>query len=439
MKKNKLKQEIFAKIKRYYELYHQPKSFIPGKSRVHYSGRVYDSKEMLAMTDSILDFWLTLGKEADDFQRDFTKSLGTRNALLVNSGSSANLLALASLKSQTIKNRLKDQDEIITTALSFPSTVAAIVQNNLVPVFVDVELDTYNIDISKLKQAISKKTRAIFITHTMGNPCRMDRLVRFAKENKLFLIEDACDALGAKFAGKNLGTFGDIATFSFYPAHHITMGEGGALATENLSIYRAALSLRDWGRACYCRYNQKNPFGACNKRFSLRFPGLPLGYDHKYIYTHIGYNLKPLDIQAAMGKQQLKKLPGFLKQRRQNFQILFRTLEKYGQYLYLPKKYKQSEPAWFCFPITVKKHNVINRNSFVQYLEGNKIETRMIFAGNILRQPAFRRIKRRVAGNLRNTDYIMDNAFFVGIYPGLKKEHLNYIIGKIEDYFVKNL
>ncbi|MDD2688633.1 MAG: lipopolysaccharide biosynthesis protein RfbH [Candidatus Omnitrophica bacterium] len=434
-KGNSLKKEIFKKIKRYYELYHKKKEFIPGKSKVHYAGRVYDSREMAAMVNAVLDFWLTLGKENADFERDFAKYLGVRNILLVNSGSSANLLAVASLKSDMLKNRLKAGDEVITCALNFPSTVSAIVQNNLIPVFVDVELDTYNIDVSQLKRALSKKTRAIFITHTMGNPCNMEKIASFTKEHKLFLIEDVCDALGGKFSGRKLGSFGDISTYSFYPAHHITMGEGGALATNNLSIYRAALSLRDWGRACFCRYNEKKTLGACNNRFGLKFKNLPFGYDHKYIYTHIGYNLKPLDIQAAMGKEQLKKLPRFLRQRAQNFNFLLKALRDYESYLFFPDKYKNAEPAWFCFPIMVKKNSFIKRNDFQQYLERNNIETRMIFAGNILRQPAFHNIRCKVIGNLKNTDYIMNNAFFIGVYPGLGREHLNYIVKKVKDYF----
>jgi len=434
-KGNSLKKEIFKKIKRYYELYHKKKEFIPGKSKVHYAGRVYDSREMAAAVRAVLDFWLTLGKENADFEQDFAKYLGARNILLVNSGSSANLLAVASLKSDMLKNKINSGDEVITTALSFPSTVSAIIQNNLTPVFVDVELGTYNIDASQLKRALSRKTRAVFITHTMGNPCNMDEIAKFTKKHKLFLIEDVCDALGGKFAGRRLGGFGDISTYSFYPAHHITMGEGGALATNNLSIYRAALSLRDWGRACFCRYNEKNPLGACNNRFGFQFKGLPFGYDHKYIYTHIGYNLKPLDIQAAMGKEQLRKLPGFLRQRAQNFNFLLKALRDYESYLFFPDKYKNAEPAWFCFPIMVKKNNFIKRNDFQQYLERNNIETRMIFSGNILRQPAFRNIKCRVIGNLKNTDYIMNNAFFIGVYPGLGREHLNYIVKKVKDYF----
>lgn len=434
-KNNSLKKEIFKKVKKYYEIYHKKKEFIPGKSKVHYAGRVYDSREMTAAVRAVLDFWLTLGKENAGLEQDFARYLGVRNILLVNSGSSANLLAVASLKSDTLKGKIKSGDEVITTALNFPSTVSAIVQNNLTPVFVDVELDTYNIDVLQLKRALSNKTKAIFITHTMGNPCNMDKIVSFAKENRLFLVEDVCDALGAKFAGRRLGGFGDISTYSFYPAHHITMGEGGALATNNLSIYRAALSLRDWGRACFCRYNEENPLGACNNRFGFKFSDLPFGYDHKYIYTHIGYNLKPLDIQAAMGKEQLKKLPHFLRQRTKNFNFLLKALEDYKPYLLFPRKYKEAEPAWFCFPIIVKKSRIIKRSDFQQYLERNNIETRMIFAGNILRQPAFRNIKCRVIGNLKNTDYIMNNAFFIGVYPGLKAEHLNYIIKKIKDYF----
>lgn len=435
MKKNKLRKEIFKRIESYYRLYHKSERFIPGKSKIHYAGRVYDSKEMVAMTRAILDFWLTLGKEADKFELDFAKYLGVKNILLVNSGSSANLLAIASLKSKMVKNRLKDGDEVITPALTFPSSVAPIVQNNLVPVFVDAELETYNIDVSQLQRSLSSKTKAIFITHTMGNPCQMDAVTKFAKKNGLFLIEDVCDALGGKFASRKLGTFGDISTYSFYPAHHITLGEGGALATNNLSIYRAALSLRDWGRACFCRYNEQNPNGACNNRFDFKYAGLPEDYDHKYIYTHIGYNLKPLDIQAAMGQEQLKKLPHFLKRRHKNFDLLFKTFKAYERYLHLPGRYKKAQPAWFCFPLTIKKNKKIKRSDFVRYLEENKIETRMIFAGNILRQPAFHKIKCRVISNLKNTDYIMANSFFIGIYPGLSKKQLDYIVEKVHSYF----
>ncbi len=437
MNKNKLKAEIFKKIEDYYQAFHAKKGFIPGKTKIHYAGRVYDSREMIAMTGAILDFWLTLGKEADKFQAKFSGYLGVKNVILTNSGSSANLLAISSLKSDTLKNRLKDGDEIITTALAFPSTVAPIIQNTLVPVFVDVEPGTYNIDTFQLRRALSKKTRAVFITHTLGNPCRMDEIVRFVRRHNLILIEDVCDALGAKFTGKKIGTFGDISTYSFYPAHHITLGEGGALATDDTSIFRAALSLRDWGRACYCGYNEKNPNGSCNNRFGFKYAGLPAGYDHKYTYTHIGYNLKPLDIQAAMWQEQLKKLPAFLKQRSRNFEFLFKLFANYGRYLSLPQHYKDAEPAWFCFPVTVKKNSGIRRSDFVQYLEKNNIETRMIFAGNILRQPGFRNIKCRVVGELKNTDYIMNNSFFIGIYPGLKQEHMNYVADKINDFFAE--
>ena len=432
-----LRSEILAKTKQIYELRQESNRFIPGDSKIHYAGRVFDHNEMQAMVDSVLDFWLTLGNKGAAFASAFAKLTGTKHALLLNSGSSANLVAIGALCSPNLPNRMSPGDEVITTALTFPTTLNPILQYGLVPVFVDVEEGTYNIDATKLEEAVSDRTRAIMFAHTLGNPAQMDHIMAFAKEHGLFVIEDTCDALDSYYDGKRCGTFGDISTYSFYAAHHITMGEGGALLTNSLDIYRQALSIRDWGRACYCATGEENPNGACGRRFDNIFEGLPDGYDHKYVYNNIGYNLKPLDIQCAMGLEQLKKLPLFTQKRKENFATLYEALNKWEQYFILPKALPKSEPSWFCMPLTVRSGQGFTRRDIVTFLERNKIETRMLFAGNILKQPAYRGIAHRIAGCLQNTDNVFEDTFFIGVYPGLTAEMISYVIDQFDQFFKK--
>ena len=430
-----LRKEILDRVKEIYRIRESEKKFIPGVTKVNYAGRVFDEKEMIAVIDSALDFWLTLGKQGLEFQKKFSEYLGMEHALVVNSGSSANLLAISALCSPNIKKPMKPGDEVITTAMTFPTTLAPIIQNQLVPVFVDVELDTFNIDANLIEDAITDRTRAIFFAHTLGNPADMEKIMEIAKKHDLYVIEDTCDALDSRYNGKLVGTFGDISTYSFYAAHHITMGEGGALAMNDPGIFKAALSLRDWGRACFCQTGESNPNGACGNRFGFKFEGLPEGYDHKYIYNNIGYNLKPLDIQCAMGVEQLKKLPDFTEKRKQNFKAFYDCFKKYDDKFILPRALPKSDPSWFAFPLTVKKDAGFTKNEFVEFLESRKIETRMLFAGNILKQPGFNSIKHRIAGALNNTDTIMFDSFFLGVYPGMTKEKIDYILKTVDEFF----
>lgn len=437
--KEELKKEIFSKVKEYYSLAHQQESFIPGRSKVNYAGRVYDEKELINLVDSALEFWLTAGRYAKEFEKSFSEFLGVKHCILTNSGSSANLLAITALTSSKLgARRLKPGDEIITTAACFPTTVAPIIQNNLVPVFVDVSLPTYNIDCSQIEKALSKKTRAVFLAHTLGNPFDIDSVKSFCSKNGLWLIEDNCDSLGSDYKGKFTGTIGDIATYSFYPAHHMTMGEGGALTTDNTILKDIICSFRDWGRDCWCDSGQDN---ACCKRFSWQRGQLPKGYDHKYTYSHFGYNLKVTDMQAAVGCAQLEKLPGFIEKRRENFKELFNGLKKYEDYLTLPEATYGSEPSWFGFLITVREDSDFSKNEMVSYLESKGIQTRMLFAGNIIKHPCFDEIrgdyrKYRVIGGLEDTDIIMKNSFWLGVYPGMTREKINYIV-KIIDRFME--
>lgn len=434
MKTEKIKQEIFEKIKEFYKLNHKQK-FLPGKSKVPYAGRVYNEKEIIAMVDSVLDFWLTMGKYGEKFEKQFSEYLKIKHTTLTNSGSSANLLAVSSLCSQQIENKLNPGDEVITPACTFPTTLNPIIQNGLIPVFVDVKLGTYNIDTQKIEEAITNKTKLIMMPHTLGNPCEMDKITEIAKKYDLYVIEDVCDALGSKYDGKFLGTFGDIATFSFYPAHHITLGEGGALATNNGKLAKTIVSLRDWGRACFCKWNEKNLNGACHKRFDFKINGEY--YDHRYIYENIGYNLKPLDPQPAMGLEQLKKLPEFIKARKKNFQKLYQAFLRYKDLFILPETLEKSDTSWFGFPITLKENTSFDRKELITWLEKNNIQTRLLFAGNVVHQPAYKNIVYRIHDNLKNSDYVMKNSFFIGVYPGLTDEMMSYVINKIEEFMQK--
>lgn len=428
----KIRTEILEKVKEYCRISQADNKFIPGISKVHYGGRVFDEDEMVAMTDSLLDFTLTLGYYGKQFEIEFSELLGVKNVILTNSGSSANLLAVSALCSSQRKRHLKEGDEVITPAVTFPTTLNPIIQNNLRPVLIDVELGSYNIDTSLLEKALSTKTRALMIPHTLGNPNDMDYITDFAKNNELYLIEDACDALDSRYGGKQCGTFGDIGTFSFYPAHHITMGEGGAVVTNDDGLARIVRSVRDWGRACFCEPGETDPNGACGRRFTFRVNGTP--YDHKYLYSNIGYNLKPLDLQPAMGLAQLKKLPLFTKARKRNFKMLFEEFTKYIEYFVLPKALPKSDPSWFAFPITVKPKAPFKREDIIKWYERNNIETRLLFSGNITKHPAYKDIVFRVVGGLNNSDLVMTSAFFIGVYPGIGEEQMNYVLDKTQEF-----
>ena len=434
---NSLKREIFEKIAEFYSLEHGEQPFVPGETKIHYAGRVYDQREMMAMVDSVLEFWLTMGRYAETFEEELGRFLGVSEVIFVNSGSSANLLAVATLCSNELKGHLEQGDEVITPAVTFPTTVAPLIQNGLIPVFVDCELGTYNLDVSTLEEAISEKTRAIFVPHTLGNPCEMDKIMRLAKKWGLFIIEDACDALGSRFDSRHMGAFGHLGTLSFYPAHHITTGEGGAVITNDKKLAKIARSIRDWGRACWCEYNTTDPNGACGRRFEWKIPGLPDTYDHKYLYTNVGYNFRPTDIQAALGTIQLEKLPGFIEKRKHNFQRLFEGLKRHEDHLILPTWSERANVSWFAFPITVRSEAPFSRQQLVRWLEDARIETRLLFAGNIIKQPGYRDMKCRLVGKLENSDLVMRNSFFIGVYPGLDDARIDYVLDKFGEFFSK--
>ena len=433
MEHEKIRTDILRLVQEYYKGKFTNRPFIPGESTVHYAGRVFDDKELVSLVDSSLDFWLTAGPNAEAFESEFADFLNAEDTILVNSGSSANLLAISALTSpKLLDRRLKPGDEVITVAAGFPTTVAPIVQNSLIPVFCDVELGFYNALPESIERAVSTRTKAIFMAHTLGNPFDLSAVQEIAKRNKLWLIEDNCDALGSTYDGRLTGTFGDLGTVSFYPAHHITMGEGGSVITNNDDLARITRSFRDWGRDCYCASGEDN---TCGRRFSQQFGDLPSGYDHKFVYSHIGYNLKATDLQAAIGREQLKKLPGFTSRRKENFLLLYKGLKKHEDKLMLPVATLGSDPSWFGFLISVKEGQSFSRNNLVQYLNDNRIHTRNLFAGNLVRQPAFMNIEKRVAGDLRNTDFIMNNTFFIGVYPGLGKKEIEYVLSKFDEFF----
>lgn len=420
-----IRDEILKKVSDYHRARFFEKDFVPGKDLVHYAGRVFDSTELVNLVDSSLDFFLTAGRYADRFESEFAEYIGVDNALLVNSGSSANLVAVSTLTSPKLGSRaLKPGDEVITVAAGFPTTVAPLVQNRLVPVFVDVNLGDYTAIPERIVDALGPKTRAIMMAHTLGVPFDLDLVMRLAEEKELWVVEDNCDALGSLYRGRKTGSFGHLATHSFYPAHHITMGEGGAVVTNDEELARYARSIRDWGRDCYCAAGENN---TCGKRFSQQFGTLPFGYDHKYVYSHIGYNLKVTDMQAAIGVAQLAKIEQFVAARKYNFNRLSKLLEPFADRLILPKATPHSDPSWFSFVITVRDNAGFSRGDLVRHLEENKVETRNLFVGNLLRHPAFENIEHRVAGDLANTDTIMRNTIFVGVYPGLTDKRLDYI------------
>ena len=401
---------------------------------MNYAGRVFDERELTNLVDSSLDFWLTEGRYSEEFAGKIADFLGVENVLLTNSGSSANLLAFAALTSEKLGDRrLQPGDEVISVAAGFPSTVTPIIQYQCVPVFVDVEIPTYNIDVQKIESAISEKTKCIFLAHTLGNPYDIDAVLKVAEKHKLWLIEDNCDAFGSKYNGRYTGTFGHLSTISFYPAHHITTGEGGAIIMNDDQLAKLVRSFRDWGRDCYCAGGENN---TCGKRFSQQFGTLPFGYDHKYVYSEIGYNLKMTDMQAAIGAAQMDKIEEFCTKRRSNFQRYNQIFSKHERYFILPKATKDSDPAWFTYIITIKDSAPFKREELTQFLNAQKIETRNLFAGNMIRQPALANKQYRVSGNLTNTDYIMNHTFFLGTYPGMMNEMFEYV-EKIIDEFIE--
>ena len=435
MEKNpqQLRNDIVELTKQYYKSKWQEKEFKPGVDYIPVSGKVFDEKELSFLIDSSLDFWLTTGRYSNEFEKRFAKYMDCRYALLTNSGSSANLLALSALTSEQLGNRrLIPGDEVITVAAGFPTTVNPIIQNGLIPVFLDVDIPTYNIQSKLLEDAVTDRTKAIMIAHTLGNPFDLTEVKRVAEKYNLWLIEDTCDAVGATYNGKKVGTFGDLATVSFYPAHHITMGEGGAVLTSNPFLKKVVESFRDWGRDCWCDPGKDN---TCNKRFEWNLGTLPAGYDHKYTYSHIGYNLKVTDMQAAVGLAQLDKLDSFIEARRENYAYLKQGLLDLQDVILLPEDTPNSNPSYFGFPITVREEANKTRNEITQFLEQNMIGTRLLFAGNLLRQPAYQNIIHKVIGNLENTDRIMNQTFWIGVYPGLSKEMLNYVIETLHRAF----
>ena len=441
-KQEQLKQEILNKTKEYYELVHKPQQeriFIEGESRVNYAGRVFDETEMQYLVDSSLDFWLTYGDYSKKFEKQLSEYLGVRWSFLVNSGSSANLLAFYALTSPLLKERqVKRGDEVMTVAAAFPTTVAPIVQYGAVPVFIDMELTHFNIDTTQLEKALSPKTKAIMIAHTLGNPFNIKAIKAFCDKHNLWLIEDNCDALGSTYEDKPTGTWGDIGTSSFYPPHHMTMGEGGATYTDNPLLKKIMLSMRDWGRDCWCESGVDN---TCGKRFSMSFGSLPKGYDHKYVYSHFGFNLKTTDMQAAVGVAQLEKFPTFVEKRKENFQKLYDGLKDI-QELILLEKQPNSDPSWFGFMMTLKDDVSFTRNDISKFLEDNKIQTRNLFAGNILRHPLFDSLTEneeyRAVGKLTNTDKIMNDSFWIGLYPGMGDDAIDYMIKKIREFVKAN-
>ncbi len=421
-----MRDEILAKVREYYEATWADRSFEPGSDQVPVSGRVFDAEELVLLVDSALDFWLTTGRYAHDLERRLAKYLGVRHAILTNSGSSANLLALSALTSPKLGDRqLLAGDEVITVAAGFPTTVNPIVQNNLVPVFVDVDLQTGNVATDQLEAAVGKRTRAVMMAHTLGNPFDLDAVTELCRRHDLWLVEDNCDALGSTYRGRLTGTFGDLATLSMYPAHHITTGEGGCVFTNKGAIKVLVESFRDWGRDCWCEPGKEN---TCGKRFEHQLGDLPYGYDHKYIYSHIGYNLKMTDMQAAIGVAQLDKLPSFIASRRENWQRLREALAVHEEYLILPEPTPNSDPSWFGFKLIVRDDAPFSRTQLVEHLQEHGVATREMFAGNLLRQPAYSQIEHRVVGELTNTDTIMRSAFWIGVYPGISSEMIDHMI-----------
>ena len=429
--KSNLRKEILGLVQEYGNIGDELSGFEKGKTVIPPSGKVIGSNELKLMTEAVLDGWLTTGRFNEQFEKNLANYLGIKYTLTTNSGSSANLLAFSALTSSKLGERqIKSGDEVITVAAGFPTTVNPILQNNCIPVFVDVDIPTYNVNTDLLEQAYSKKTKAVILAHTLGNPFNLKAVKEFTEKYNLWLIEDCCDALGTEYSGEKVGTFGDIATLSFYPAHHITMGEGGAILTNNNKLKQIIESFRDWGRDCYCQPGCDN---TCNNRFSRQLGDLPEGYDHKYTYSHVGYNLKITDMQAACGVAQLEQIETFVQKRKDNFNYLTKKLQNLTEYLILPEATEDSEPAWFGYPITIKDAT-INRTELLKYLDEHKIGTRLLFAGNLTKQPYFKDQSYRVVGSLDNADKIMSQTFWIGIYPAISKEMMDYVAGKLIEY-----
>ena len=427
-----LRKEIIAKTIEYYNARFEQKEFIPGKTRVNYAGRVFDEQELCNAVEASLDFWLTEGRYSEDFSDGIADFLEVEHVLLTNSGSSANLLAFSALTSEKLGDkRLKSGDEVISVAAGFPATVTPIIQYGLIPVFVDVDIPTYNIDIEMMSKAITPKTRCIFIAHTLGNPFNIDAVMELAKKHDLWVIEDNCDAFGSEYKGKKTGSYAHLSTISFYPAHHITTGEGGAICTNDPQLALLVRAFRDWGRDCYCAGGENN---TCGKRFSQLFGNLPFGFDHKYVYSEIGYNLKMTDIQAAIGAAQIEKLPEFCEKRKENFNKWTHIFSKYPNYFILPEATEGAAPAWFAFIVTLKDTAPFKRDDLTGFLNAKLIETRNLFAGNMTKQPGFINRDWRIADNLENTDYIMNNTFFLGTYPGLTLEMFEYAESVLDEF-----
>lgn len=411
------------------------KKFIPGVSSVPVSGKVFDENELIYGVEAVLDGWWTEGRFAEEFERKLAKFLDIRYVSLVNSGSSANLVAFSALTSPDLKERaIQPGDEVITAATGFPTTVNPIILKQCIPVFLDCDIATRNVKLSDIKKALTKKTKAIMIAHTLGNPFELDKISQFAKDNNLWLIEDCCDALGSQYDNKFVGTFGDIATFSFYPAHQITMGEGGAIITNNSWLHKSIRQFRDWGRDCWCDTGKDN---TCGRRFAWQMGDLPRGYDHKYIYSQVGYNLKLTDMQAAIGIAQFNKLPDFIIRRKENFDTLYKFFQKYENYFILSSWEKKADPCWFGFMLVIKKNAPFTRLDMVNFLESKKIVTRSLFAGNLLRHPGYKNIRHRRIGSLSNSDTIMNNGFWIGVYPGITDEMIRYTLSKFKEFISK--
>lgn len=433
---SQLRRQILDLVAQYIAKTSPYGEFVPGVTPVPVSGKVIDGADVSAVVDSALDAWFTTGRFAEVFERTLASFVGVRCASLVNSGSSANLMALSALTSPKLGDRrLVPGDEVITVAAGFPTTVNPIFQNQLVPVFLDVTIPTYEIDVSQLEAARSEKTKAVFLAHTLGNTFDLEAVCAFTRKHNLWLIEDCCDALGSTYKGRKVGTFGDIATVSFYPAHHITMGEGGAVLTDKPNLQTLIESFRDWGRDCWCEPGKDN---TCGKRFDWQLGSLPCGYDHKYIYSHIGYNLKATDMQAALGVSQLTKLPNFIEQRKANFGYLRQALAGVEGSLILPEATPHSDPSWFGFPIGAREDASFRREDLIRLLEASRIGTRLLFGGNLLRQPAYRDCQYRVVGDLRNTDFVMNNVFWVGVYPGLTRPMLDFVGATIREFVARS-
>lgn len=432
-KSDDIRQQILALVQAYYEAEFAETPFVPGETAVPVSGRSFDGDELVHLVDASLDFWLTTGRFAAQFERDFASYVGVRHAMLCNSGSSANLLALSALTSPTLGERqLQPGHEVITVAAGFPTTINPIVQNRLTPVFLDVDIPSYNMKLEHLEEAITPETRAIIVAHTLGNPFELDTVMDVAARHNLWLIEDNCDALGSLYKGRMTGTFGHLASVSFYPAHHITMGEGGCVLTRHSRLKKLVESFRDWGRDCWCAPGEAN---TCGTRFEWQLGTLPYGYDHKYIYSHIGYNLKLTDMQAAVGLAQLQKLPRFIEIRKRNWQHLRAGLAPYEEFLILPEPTPGSDPSWFGFLLTVRPEAPFSRNELIAFLESNQIATRLLFSGNITRQPAYQHVPYRVVGDLNNSDIVMNQTFWIGVYPHLTPAMLDYALEVFARFF----